>query len=69
MSDAIGLQPHGRHSTDYTLQVGHAFSEAVRVLNYGTYADQGLRYPSTAGDIVGLVRGGVGMGQRYHLKV
>jgi hypothetical protein len=63
MTGPIELRPHGLHSEDYTKQVGTAFSESVRVLNYassGQYRDVAMPYPSIVYELLGSLLSGTG---------
>lgn len=49
------LHTDGPHSPDYTRQVAEAMAEAVRVLNYATQSDDGLKNPADAYELLGYL--------------
>jgi len=61
----IELNPQGPHSPEYTLHLGNAFCDVVRVLNYATFAGaDGLEQPADVYALLGsLARGAAGLGQ------
>ncbi|GGQ02372.1 hypothetical protein BKA00_004311 [Actinomadura coerulea] len=69
--DPITLEPNPAkgHSSEYTLRVASAIAEAVRVLNYATFAQNapdGMPYPSTSYDVIGRLQAATaGMGQLF----